>query len=161
MNTVVLIVDDSPLNIELARDVLEVQGYEVLTATNAEECFAVLATCRPDLILMDIGLPGKDGLQITRDLRAAPATRDLCIVAMTAHAMADDEQRARRGLQWLSDQADPDPSSGPASRGVPRPRARSYRGKRRRGTAAVSEEPGTAVRLLAGDARELLLLLLP
>jgi len=95
VNTVVLIVDDSPLNIELARDVLEVQGYEVLTATNAEECFAVLTTCRPDLILMDIGLPGKDGLQITRDLRAAPATRDLCIVAMTAHAMADDEQRAR------------------------------------------------------------------
>lgn len=89
----ILIVEDNPLNLELARDILEAQGFEVLSAGDADECFAVLAQRRPDLVLMDIQLPGKDGLQITRDLRADPKTRDLLIVAMTAHAMVEDARR--------------------------------------------------------------------
>jgi CheY-like chemotaxis protein len=89
----ILIVEDTPLNMELARDILEAQGFEVFTAQDAAECMAELSARRPDLILMDLQLPGKDGLQITRELRANPATRDLLIVAMTAHAMVEDARR--------------------------------------------------------------------
>jgi CheY-like chemotaxis protein len=89
----VLLVEDHPLNLELAQDILEARGYEVWAAGNAAECFARLENGHPDLILMDIQLPGMDGLQITRALRADPATRDLLIVAMTAHAMAEDRAR--------------------------------------------------------------------
>jgi CheY-like chemotaxis protein len=89
----VLIVEDTPLNLELVQDVLEIAGFDVLAARDAEECFALVAEHRPDLILMDVQLPGKDGLQITRELRAAPETHDLLIVAMTAHAMLEDERR--------------------------------------------------------------------
>jgi CheY-like chemotaxis protein len=89
----VLIVEDTPLNLELVQDILEIAGFEVLAARDAAECFALLAEHRPDLILMDVQLPGKDGLQITRELRAEPETHDLLIVAMTAHAMVEDERR--------------------------------------------------------------------
>lgn len=88
--TDVLIVEDNPLNLELARDLLEAQGFMVRAAHDAAQCRAALTARRPDLILMDIGLPGTDGLQLTRALRADPATRDLLIVALTAHAMAAD-----------------------------------------------------------------------
>jgi CheY-like chemotaxis protein len=90
----VLIVEDNALNLELARDILEVEGYEVLAATDAAECLAILAQRRPALILMDVQLPGKDGLQLTREFRANPATRAVPIVAMTAHAMVEDAWRA-------------------------------------------------------------------
>jgi CheY-like chemotaxis protein len=93
MSHCVLIVEDNPLNLELARDILEVHGYEVLAAANAADVWAILARRQPDLILMDIQLPGTDGLQVTRDLRANAATRDLIIVAMTAHAMPEDARR--------------------------------------------------------------------
>jgi CheY-like chemotaxis protein len=78
---------------ELARDILEAHGFEVFAARDADECMAELSERRPDLILMDLQLPGKDGLQITRELRANPDTRDLLIVAMTAHAMVEDARR--------------------------------------------------------------------
>src|SRR3954449_9268936 len=91
----ILIVEDTPLNLELARDVLEAHGYEVWAAANAEECLALLETRQPDLILMDVQLPGMDGLQLTQQLRADPATRRLPIVAMTAHAMVEDAERVR------------------------------------------------------------------
>jgi CheY-like chemotaxis protein len=95
MSKRVLVVEDNPLNMELARDLLEDHGYEVLEAADWVECLAVLSTRRPDLVLMDVQLPDKDGLQITRELRADPRYADLLIVAMTAHAMTDDEQRVR------------------------------------------------------------------
>lgn len=95
MRNRVLIVEDQPLNLELARDILEVHGYEVWTAGNAVECLVLLRARRPDLILMDIQLPGMDGLQLTRQLLADPATQHLPIVAMTAHAMAEDAERVR------------------------------------------------------------------
>ena len=71
------------------------EGYDVRTAGDAEEALAVLATFRPRLILMDLQLPGMDGLELTRRLKADPATRDIVIVALTAYAMKGDEERAR------------------------------------------------------------------
>lgn len=90
----ILVVEDNLLNLELARAVLERDGHEVLEAHDAGECIAVLSERQPDLILMDIQLPGKDGLQLTRELREHPATRELLIVAMTSHAMVGDDRRA-------------------------------------------------------------------
>ncbi|HWQ15668.1 MAG TPA: response regulator [Roseiflexaceae bacterium] len=91
----ILIVDDNPLNLKLTRVLLRGAGYEVRAAVDAEEALAALATFRPRLILMDIQLPGLDGLELTRRLKADPATRDIVVVALTAYAMKGDEQRAR------------------------------------------------------------------
>lgn len=91
----ILIIDDNAMNLKLTRVLLSSLGYDVHTATNAEEALATLATVRPRLILMDLQLPGIDGLELTRRLKADPATRDICIVALTAYAMKGDEQRAR------------------------------------------------------------------
>jgi CheY-like chemotaxis protein len=74
---------------------LSAQGYEVRTATNADEALAVIDEQVPQLILMDIQLPGMDGLTLTRKLKEDPRTRDTFIVAVTAYAMKGDEQRAR------------------------------------------------------------------
>jgi len=91
----ILIVDDNPENLKLARILLAAEGHEVRTAVDAEEVAAVLAAFRPRLILMDIQLPGMDGLEIARRLKADPATRDIRIVALTAYAMKGDEERGR------------------------------------------------------------------
>jgi two-component system cell cycle response regulator DivK len=91
----ILIVDDNPANMKLAQILLVAAGHEVRTATNAAETFAALETFHPRLILMDVQLPGMDGLEIARRLKAGPATRDIRIVALTAYAMKGDEERAR------------------------------------------------------------------
>ncbi len=80
---------------ELAVAILENNGYEVWTASDAKECLTALQKGRPDIILMDIQMPGTDGLELTRILRADPATQDLLIVAMTAHAMEEDAERVK------------------------------------------------------------------
>ena len=95
VNARVLVVEDQPLNMELAVAILENNGYEVWTASDAKECMAILQKGRPDIILMDIQMPGTDGLELTRLLRADPATQDLLIVALTAHAMEEDADRVR------------------------------------------------------------------
>lgn len=94
MAYLILVVEDNPLNLELARAVLERDGHEVIEARDAAECVALLPDRRPDLVLMDIQLPVKDGLQLTKELRNDPVTADLVIVAMTSYAMAGDECRA-------------------------------------------------------------------
>jgi CheY-like chemotaxis protein len=94
MSATILIVDDQPLNRKLASRVLEFQGYRVLQAADAEGAQAVLAQARPDLILMDLALPGMDGLTLTRQLKAEPATQSIPIVAMTAFAMKGDAAKA-------------------------------------------------------------------
>jgi CheY-like chemotaxis protein len=91
----VLIVDDNPQNLKLARVLLASEGYEVRTAVNAEEALSVLETFTPRLILMDIQLPGMDGLELTRRLKADPARRNIVVVALTAYAMKGDEDKAR------------------------------------------------------------------
>ena len=89
----ILIVDDNPVNLKLFRVVLAGEGYDVRTATDAEEALDLLREFHPKLILMDIQLPGMDGLDLTRRLRADPATRRIVILALTAYAMKGDDQK--------------------------------------------------------------------
>ena len=89
-----LVVEDNPTNLKLVTNLLEFEGYRVLQAVDAEAALAVLAHTRPDLVLMDIALPGMDGLALTRKLKAAEKTRDICIVALSAFAMKGDEEKA-------------------------------------------------------------------
>ena len=89
----ILVVDDNPLNLKLTRLLLATEGYQVRTAERAEEAFAVLQGFHPRLILMDIQLPGIDGLELTRQLRADPSFRDVTILAVTAYAMKGDRER--------------------------------------------------------------------
>ena len=88
----ILVVEDNPLNMELVCEILE-DGYEVWRATGAAEALQRLQTGKPDLILMDIQLPGLDGLALTKRLKEEPATRDIRVVALTAHAMMGDRGR--------------------------------------------------------------------
>jgi len=89
----VLVVDDNQMNIELARFVLEEDGMQVEAALDAQQAAEVLQRFVPDLILMDIQMPGVDGLELTRRLRADPATRHIPVVAFTAYAMKGDRAR--------------------------------------------------------------------
>jgi CheY-like chemotaxis protein len=91
----ILIIDDNATNLKLARVLLQGEGYEVRTASDAEEALQILRSFRPRLILMDLQLPGLDGLELTRRLKAEPATRDILILALTAYAMKGDDDRAR------------------------------------------------------------------
>lgn len=95
MSARILIVDDNPTNLKLAAELLGYEGHEVLEATDAEAAEATLRRMTPDLILMDIGLPGMDGLTFTRKLKADPSTRGIPIAVLTAFAMRSDEERAR------------------------------------------------------------------
>jgi two-component system, cell cycle response regulator DivK len=90
----ILIVDDNPVNLKLARVVLTSVGYQVRTAEDATEALAVLEKFDARLILMDIQMPGVDGLELSRRLKADPATRDIVIVALTAYAMKGDNEKA-------------------------------------------------------------------
>jgi len=90
----ILVVDDNPTNLKLVSDLMLFEGHVVLKATDAEEAQVVLTDTLPDLILMDIALPGMDGLTLTRHLKADARTRQICIVALTAFAMKGDEQKA-------------------------------------------------------------------
>jgi len=94
MSTRILIVDDNPVNLKLATDVLEMEGYSVEKAVDAEQAQEMLKSATPDLILMDIALPGMDGLTLTRKLKADERLKDVPVVAMTAFAMKGDEQKA-------------------------------------------------------------------
>lgn len=89
----ILIVEDSPDNMKLFRTLLELKGHVVLGLPGGEELFATLDTQRPDLVLMDIQMPGKDGFELLAELRAS-AFRDLHVVALTAHAMSGDRDKA-------------------------------------------------------------------
>jgi signal transduction histidine kinase/CheY-like chemotaxis protein len=90
----VLIIEDNPVNMELATEVMITEGYRVLQADNAETGIALAISERPAVILMDIALPGMDGLQATTILKADPRTTHIPVIALTAHAMVGDEQRA-------------------------------------------------------------------
>ena len=94
MSAKILVVDDNPINLKLVSDVLEFEGHEILKAGDAEEALIVLAGTLPDLILMDIALPGMDGLTLTRKLKAEERTCHMRIVALTAFAMKGDDQKA-------------------------------------------------------------------
>jgi two-component system, cell cycle response regulator DivK len=89
----VLIVEDNPRNLKLVRDVLNHVGYRTLEAGTAEDGLELARTERPGLILMDVQLPGMDGLQALEQLRADPRTADIRVMAVTAFAMKRDRER--------------------------------------------------------------------
>jgi CheY-like chemotaxis protein len=91
----ILIVDDNPTNLKLVADVLAFEGYRILKAMDAEAAKVIIGQTPPALILMDIALPGMDGLTLARELKGDPMTRHIIIVAVTAFAMKGDEARAR------------------------------------------------------------------
>lgn len=90
----VLVVEDNEANMELATILLKVAGFEVLQALTAEIGIEVAVSEAPDLILMDIGLPGMDGLEATRILKADAVTRSIPVLATTSHAMTGDQEKA-------------------------------------------------------------------
>jgi two-component system, cell cycle response regulator DivK len=94
----ILVVEDNALNLKLVRDVLQHAGYDVVEARSGEEGVRVAAECSPDLVLMDLQLPGIDGVEALRQLRAQSAVGDgarhLPVVAVTAFAMKADHDRA-------------------------------------------------------------------
>ncbi len=90
----ILVVEDNAVNRRLAEFLLRSNGYRVTEASTAQEAFELLKADRPDLILMDIQLPGMDGLEATRKLKENPATRDIPVVAVTSYAMTGDREKA-------------------------------------------------------------------
>jgi CheY-like chemotaxis protein len=92
----ILVVDDQPANLKLVEFLLSSRGYDVRVAGSAPEALSVLESFRPRLILMDLQLPGVDGLTLTRQLKADPRMSGVTIVALTAHAMRGDDEKARQ-----------------------------------------------------------------
>src|SRR5919106_190038 len=90
----ILLVEDNPTNMKLLVFILTRHGYNVRTARDAYEALSILETFLPRLILMDLQLPGMDGLELARRLKADSRTSQIVIVAVTAYAMKGDEQRA-------------------------------------------------------------------
>jgi len=90
----ILLIEDNAVNRDLTQFLLESQGYQVREAASAEEAFDILKTERPALVVMDIQLPGMDGLEATRRLKENPATRDIPVIAVTSYAMKGDREGA-------------------------------------------------------------------
>ena len=93
-NETILVVDDNPTNLKLIAFLLKTHGFVVLTAVDAEAALASIARQAPRLIVMDLQLPGMNGLELTRLIKADPRTAHIFIVALTAFAMKGDEARA-------------------------------------------------------------------
>lgn len=92
-NKKILVVEDNLQNRKLVCDLLMVKGYDICQASTAEVALQLIREQVPDLILMDVQLPGMDGLTLTRKLREDPATRDIIIIALTASAMKGDQEK--------------------------------------------------------------------
>jgi CheY-like chemotaxis protein len=95
MEQVILIVEDEPRNLKLIRDLLEVSGYIILEAIDGKQGVEIAKAKKPDLILMDIQMPVMEGFEATRILKADERTRDIPIMALTAHAMEGDEEKVK------------------------------------------------------------------
>ena len=89
----ILVVEDNPLNLKLVRDVLTAFGYDVVAAQSGEEGVELAGRCDPDLVLMDLQLPGIDGYEALRLLRMDPQLGGVPVVALTAFAMREDRER--------------------------------------------------------------------
>ena len=94
--SLILIVEDNKKNLKLVRDVLQVKGYETLEAGTAEDGLKLARALAPDLILMDIQLPGMNGIDALKALRAEPATVAIPVIAITASVMQQDRQENLR-----------------------------------------------------------------
>ena len=95
MSKRILVVEDQMDSLQILRDLLRVNGYEMTEAQNGEEAIAAVAKDRPDLILMDIQLPIMDGYEATRRIKADPSLRSIPIIAVTSYALSGDEEKAR------------------------------------------------------------------
>ena len=93
MSDTVLIIEDNDKNLKLARDLLRFHGFQTLEATSAEDGIALARQHRPQLVLMDIQLPGIDGVAALAELRSDPTTASIPVVAMTASVMKEDRER--------------------------------------------------------------------
>src|SRR5581483_4392536 len=90
----ILVVDDVPVNLKLTDILLRREGFQVHTAPDAEEALSLLRGFQPDLMLVDIELPGMDGLSLTRQVKQNPVTRNIVVVALSGHASSGDDRRA-------------------------------------------------------------------
>lgn len=90
----IMIVEDNPINMKLAHDALEMQGYKVCCSSNANEALEKITSFLPEVILMDVQLPGIDGLVLTRQLKENPDYAHIIIIAITASAMKGDREKA-------------------------------------------------------------------
>jgi CheY-like chemotaxis protein len=86
-------VDDNPANLKLVSDLLEIEGYRVLRCADPETALRTIEKEIPTLVLMDIGLPGMDGMQLTKIIKSKPALNHIIIVALTAFAMISDKEK--------------------------------------------------------------------
>ena len=93
MSDLILLVEDNEKNMKLARDLLQYHGFATIEATNAEDGVALARERKPNLVLMDIQLPGMDGVTALGQLRADEATSAIPVVAMTASVMKEDRER--------------------------------------------------------------------
>ena len=100
----VLVIEDNESSMELVSTVLEQLGHRVLQARSAEEATGLLRDCRPALVIVDVRLPGQDGLTLTRQLKAEPRTASIPVVALTAHAsLADRDAALGAGcIAWMT-----------------------------------------------------------
>jgi two-component system cell cycle response regulator DivK len=94
INESILIVEDNPTNLKLVQVLLTREGYNVKTAVDAIDAIELLKSFRPSLILMDLQLPGMDGLELTRLLKSNELNQEIIIIALTAYAMKGDEDKA-------------------------------------------------------------------
>jgi len=89
----VLIAEDNPVNRELLRELLELRGYTVLEACDGQEALRMIEQTKPELLLLDISMPGMDGFAVVRRIRENPRLAQLPVVAVTAYAMRGDQER--------------------------------------------------------------------
>ena len=90
----ILVIEDNELNMKLVRGLIKIGKYRMLEAIDAESGIQLIRDQRPDLVLMDLQLPGMDGLSATKIIKKDPALKDIPIVALTSYAMQGDEERA-------------------------------------------------------------------
>ena len=93
-NAKILVVEDNEMNMDMLTRRLIRKGFEVITAVDGEEGINKVETESPDLVLMDVGLPGMDGWEATKVIRANEISKNIPIIALTAHAMAGDREKA-------------------------------------------------------------------
>jgi len=94
MSKRILVIEDQEDNRQIVRDLVTASGYELIEATTGEEGLEVAAREQPDLILMDIQLPGIDGYEVTRRIKANPKLRKIPIIAVTSYALSGDDKKA-------------------------------------------------------------------
>jgi CheY-like chemotaxis protein len=94
-NKTILVIEDNELNMKLVRSLLKMSSYVMVEAGDAETGIGLARERKPDLILMDIQLPGMDGLSATKILKADPSLKDTMIIALTSHAMEGDDKKVR------------------------------------------------------------------